>query len=277
MHVALPSGYVNPFAGGRRLLVLIRHLSFPRRQLTTGNGPLTTVNQMKPNSSLPAGAIFDMDGVLIDSNPFHLRKWIDLLNSHRIPFRPEDLPQYVLGQRNDTAFRYFFGPELTAAEIARLSDELEKKFREEFRPHARPLPGLEGLMDECHRAGIPMAVASSAMAKNVEFVVDALGFRKYFRCLVSGDEVSRAKPDPEIYLKVAEKIGLDPAGCVAFEDSFVGVASAKRAGMKCVAIASTFPRDQLERAADLAVPSFESLTLERLRRLFAGTGRAPKK
>ncbi len=232
---------------------------------------------MLSNSLFPKAVIFDMDGVLIDSNPFHLRKWIDLLNSHRIPFRPEDLPQYVLGQRNDTAFRYFFGPELTAAEIARLSDELEKKFREEFRPHARPLPGLEGLMDECHRAGIPMAVASSAMAKNVEFVVDALGFRKYFRCLVSGDEVSRPKPDPEIYLKVAEKIGLDPAGCVAFEDSFVGVESAKRAGMKCVAIASTFPRDQLERAADLAVPSFESLTLDRLRRLFAGTGRAPGK
>ena len=232
---------------------------------------------MLSNSLFPKAVIFDMDGVLIDSNPFHLRKWIDLLNSHRIPFRPEDLPQYVLGQRNDTAFRYFFGPELTAAEIARLSDELEKKFREEFRPHARPLPGLERLMDECHRAGIPMAVASSAMAKNVEFVVDALGFRKYFRCLVSGDEVSRPKPDPEIYLKVAGKIGLHPAGCVAFEDSFVGVESAKRAGMKCVAIASTFPRDQLERAADLAVPSFESLTLDRLRRLFARTGRGPGK
>src|SRR2546422_1028511 len=146
---------------------------------------------MPSNSSFPKAVIFDMDGVLIDSNPFHLRKWIDLLNSHRIPFRPEDLPQYVLGQRNDTAFRYFFGP--------------------------------------------------------------------------------------EVYVKVAEKIGLDPAGCVAFEDSFVGVESAKRAGMKCVAIASTFPRDQLERAADLAVPSFESLTLDRLRRLFAGTGRAPEK
>lgn len=225
---------------------------------------------MNSHSSLPAAVIFDMDGVLVDSNPFHLQKWVDLLNQHRIAFNPEDLPKQVLGQRNDTAFRFFWGRQLGEKEILRLSEELEERFRKDFRPHAKPLAGLEALMVDCCRAGIPMAVASSATSKNVEFIVDALGFRPYFRCWVTGDEVSHPKPDPEIYLKTAEKLGFEPASCVAFEDSFVGVESAHRAGIKCVAIASTFPLEELreQTRADLTVRRFEEVTLEGLRQLF---------
>lgn len=209
-----------------------------------------------------------MDGVLVDSNPYHLEKWVDLLNDHGIRFDPEELRKQTLGHRNDTAFRYFFGARLRDGDIQRLSEKLEEKFRKVFGPHVKPLPGLESLIAECRRAGVPMAVASSAMAKNVEFIVDRLGFRPYFRCLVSGDEVARPKPAPEIYLKTARKLGIEPSGCVAFEDSVVGVESAKRAGMKCVAIGSTFPLDELRNRADLAVKSFEEVTLEKLRQLF---------
>jgi HAD superfamily hydrolase (TIGR01509 family) len=213
-----------------------------------------------------------MDGVLVDSNPFHLQKWIDLLNEHGIPYDPAALPIQILGSRNDTAFRLFFGPGLTREESRQLSEELEARFRRDFKPHARPLPGLESLIAGAHGAGIPMAVASSAMTKNVTFVVDALGFRPYFRALVTGDEVSHPKPDPEIYLKAAAKLGREPALSVAFEDSFVGIESAKRAGMKCVGIASTFLAEELRRQtpADLVVASFEELDLERLGRLFQG-------
>ncbi len=223
---------------------------------------------MPSNSSFPKAAIFDMDGVLVDSNPFHLQKWIELLDRHGIAYERDELPRLILGKRNDTAFRHFFGPSLNKEDSRRLSEELEERFRSAFAPHAKPLPGLSALVTECHAAGIPMAVASSAMAKNVEFIVEKLGLGPYFRCLVSGDEVSRPKPDPEIYLTTTRKLGFEPAACVAFEDSFVGVESAKRAGMKCVAIASTFPLEELKPPADLAVPSFEGLTLARLRRLF---------
>lgn len=228
---------------------------------------------MTGNSSLPAGVVFDMDGVLIDSNPFHVRKWVEMLKEHGVPYDPRDLSTQVIGQRNDTAFRYFFGPQLSEADIEHLSEELEARFRAAFRPE--PLRGLETLVRACHAARVPMAVASSAMTKNIEFVVDRLGLRRYFRYLVSGDEVSRPKPDPEIYLKTARKMGLDPIGCVAFEDSFVGLESARGAGMKCVAIASTFPIEELKSRADLAVESFEDLSLERLRQLFVvGSERA---
>jgi beta-phosphoglucomutase family hydrolase len=217
----------------------------------------------------PAAAIFDMDGVLIDSNPFHLAKWIDLLNKHHITFDRKKLPQQLFGMRNDTALRYFFG-KLSRKEGRLLSEDLEATFRKAFKPHARPLPGLTSLIKQLRRAEIPMAVASSAMAKNIEFVVDALKLRRYFDCLVSGDHVSEPKPDPEIYLEAARKLRLRPEDCVAFEDSFVGIEAAKNAGMKCVGIGSTFPLHELRRRtrADLVVGGFEQLSLGRLRKLF---------
>jgi beta-phosphoglucomutase len=226
---------------------------------------------MTSSNNLPGAVIFDMDGVLVESNSFHIQKWVDFLDEQGIRYDPEELPKQVLGLRNDHVFRFFFGPEMKKEEIAQLNEEIETRFRSAFRAHAKPLPGLESLIRQCHLAGILMAVASSAMAKNVEFVVDALGFNAYFRFLVSGDEVQHPKPHPEIYLRTAEKLGLPPAACVAFEDSFVGIEAAKNAGMKCVAIASTFPDEELRAhgRADLIVPGFQGLDLDALRRLFA--------
>jgi HAD superfamily hydrolase (TIGR01509 family) len=218
----------------------------------------------------PAALIFDMDGVLVDSNPFHLEKWAALLTERGVEFDRAKLPEQILGQRNDTALRFFFGDKLSVEERLRLIEELEERFRRAFRAHARPLPGLEALIEESHRAGISMAVASSAMAKNVEFVVEALGFRKYFKALVNGDEVSKPKPDPEIYLKAARLLRADPLFSVAFEDSFIGIEAAKQAAMKCVGIASSFSAAELHSRtrADLVVQSFTELSLRRLCALF---------
>lgn len=227
---------------------------------------------MQRQTELPAAAIFDMDGVLVNSNPYHLAKWVEFLDHHKIPYEEEELPELILGKRNDTAFRHFLGPDLTPEESHRLSEEIEENFRRVFKPHARPLPGLDALIKECHAAGIPMAVASSAVRANIEFVVDALGYRSYFRTMVSGDEVTHAKPDPEIYLMAANHLGIDPADAVAFEDSYVGIGAVKNAGMKCVAIASTFPFEKLEPLADLVIPSFEDINLEKLRALFVVQG-----
>jgi len=225
---------------------------------------------MRSNSRLPAALIFDMDGVLVDSNPFHIQKWKEFLHERGIPYNVADLPKQILGIRNDTAFQRFFGSQLREVEMKKFSEDLEARFRAAFRPHARPLPGLKALMDECYAEGIPLAVASSAVTKNVDFVVDTLKLRPYFAWISTGDNVSRPKPDPEIYLKTAEKLGLAPAKCLVFEDSFVGIESAKRADMKCVAIASTFPAEELRRQtqADLVVNGFEELSLPRLRGLF---------
>lgn len=230
-----------------------------------------TVPASATNNSVPPDAvIFDMDGVLIDSNPFHLRIWGAFLRAHGVPFNPDTLGAEIFGQRDDKALRMFFGEDLSEEQSFLWSEELERNFREAFAAHARPLPGVAKLIEECHAQGIPMAVASSAMKKNVDFVVDALQLRGYFQAVVSGDEVSHPKPDPEIYLDAAAHLGVQPSRTVAFEDSPIGIEAVLRAGMKCVAIASTFPAEDLRdgTGAHAVVPSFEELNLERLRALF---------
>jgi len=228
-------------------------------------------NDANPVSDLPTAVIFDMDGVLVDSNPFHLEKWADFLTRHSVKFNADDLPNLILGQHNDTALRYFFGDGLRDEDRSRLAEELEAAFRLAFKAHAKPLIGLETFIKNLKAAAIPMAVASSAMMKNVQFVVDALGFHEYFSLCVSGDDVAHPKPDAEIYLKAAHALGFKPETCVAFEDSFVGIESAKAAGMKCVGIASTFSFAELQdqTRADLVVHTFEEVTLQKVRKLFA--------
>lgn len=228
---------------------------------------------MNPVSTRPAAVIFDMDGVLIDSNPIHLQKWSEHLKEHQIPFNPAELAERVLGWRNDFPLKYYFGDDLTDEQIVKLSEELETKFRSAFEPRARSLPGLRKLIEEIHARGVPMAVASAAMAQNVEFVVDALGLRPYFRCLVTSDDVSMAKPHPEIYLTTARKLGVEPGACVAFEDTVIGVESAKGAGMRCVAVASTLSPEELRTRtqADLIVPDFSGITLHTLQKLFGNS------
>jgi len=229
---------------------------------------------MNENPLRPAAIIFDMDGVLVDSNPFHLRKWADLFQAHGIPFKEEELPKLVLGPANEVTFRRYWHRELSPEEIAELSEELEANFRREIAPHARAFPGVGPFIEECHRQGIAMAVASAAMAKNVTFLIAALGLRDYFREVLTGDEISHPKPDPEIYLETAHKLGVNPSACLVFEDSFVGIRAAKQAGMKCIAIASTFPAADLHRetTADLVVPSFAMVSLQMVRHLFNGEG-----
>ncbi len=225
---------------------------------------------MDPNSLLPAAVIFDMDGVLVDTNPFHVQKWEALLREHGIAFDRKLLPKQVLGPGNDLTLRHFFGELITAEDRRRLSEELEARFRKAFAPHAKPLPGVERLIAECHDHGVLVALASSAMSKNVDFILDALKLRPYFHVILTCDEVAQGKPHPEIFAKTAHKLGLPPADCVVIEDSFAGIESAKRAGMKCVAVASTFPAPELRAhtQADLVIQTLEALNLQKLRELF---------
>ena len=219
---------------------------------------------------LPAAIIFDMDGVLVDSNPFHLRKWKALFRAHGISFDEQELPKMILGPSNDAILRLFLREDLTPEQLDELEEELEEDFRREIGPHAAAFPGVEHFIQECHAEGIPMAVASAGIAKNVHFLIAALGLGRYFRVVSTVEGITHPKPHPEIYLKTAAMLGVTPAACAVFEDSFVGIEAAKRAGMKCVAITSTFSAEDLRRKThpDLIVPSFEAVSLPTLYPLF---------
>lgn len=225
---------------------------------------------MTPTSFLPAAVIFDMDGVLADTNPFHVRKWEAFLTEHGFAFDRIALPKLVLGPRNEVTLRHFFGERITDDECRRFGEELEARFRKAFAPHAKALPGVEKLITECHDHRIPLALASAAISKNVMFILDALKLRKFFQVVLTADEIAQGKPDPQVFVKTAGKLGVLPADCIVIEDSFVGIEAAKRAGMKCVAVASTFPAPELREhtQADLVVETLEAINLRTLRELF---------
>ena len=218
----------------------------------------------------PGAVIFDMDGVLVNSNPFHVEKWAEFLREQGVPFHEADLPLQILGHGNHDCFRAFFGSDLPKKEMIEMEEMLEEQFRKTFGPHAKLVPGLMPLIEELRKAGVPLGVASSAVRENVEFVLETLQLESVFRGVTTGSDFPRSKPDPGIYLLAARRLGVDPSACLAFEDSFVGIEAAKRAGMKCIGLASTFPARDLRAKtdADHVIESFHDVTLADLKRLF---------
>jgi beta-phosphoglucomutase len=202
--------------------------------------------------------IFDMDGVLIDSNPWHRRVWAEFCERHGLPL-PPDRVEWMYGKRNDEIVDAWFGGQRSAAERLRLGHEKEALFRELLRGRVMDIavPGLHDLLRRYD--SYPAAVASNAEIENLEFVIQGLGLGERFGAVVSGGEVQRPKPDPEVYLVAAQRLGVGPGECLVFEDTAPGVAAARAAGMRAVGLSTTTPDLP---GAELVVEDFRSLALE---------------
>jgi beta-phosphoglucomutase len=181
--------------------------------------------------------IFDLDGVVIDSNRAHVQAW----QTYLAPFgiSADGIEARMYGKRNDEIIRDLFGENLGEAEIWAHSAAKEATFRDIVRPHFAQylVPGILSFLEK-HRH-FPMAVASNAERANVDFVLHESGAAPYFRVVLDGLQVKQPKPDPEIYLKSAEGLGMAPAHCIVFEDSALGVDAARQAGMRVVGIRTT--------------------------------------
>ena len=183
------------------------------------------------------GLVFDMDGVLIHSNPVHVRAWEIFNRRYGLQTTPSMLRQ-MYGRRNDELIREFF-PGLTAEEVDARGAAKEKLYREMVAGRIEEIlvPGLRSFL-ESHRRH-PMAVTSNAEPANLAFVLDQSGLRQYFRVVVDGHQVSHPKPDPEIYRRTAELLEIPPQDCVVFEDSLLGVRAARAAGCRVVGVLTT--------------------------------------
>ncbi len=198
--------------------------------------------------------LWDLDGVLVDTGEFHFISWQETLPQYQLPFSRE-LFERTFGMNNQGVISLLLGYPAPAEMVNEIGDRKEMVFREAVRGRARPLPGVLNLLDRFRRSGIPQAVASSAPQENVDVLVDELGIRPFFKAIVSGAD-RPGKPDPATFLRAAALIGAPPPACLVFEDAVVGVEAAHRAGMKCVAITTTHPREKL-RAADLLIDRFD--------------------
>jgi len=202
--------------------------------------------------------IFDLDGVVIDSNPTHREAWVAFNRRHGLE-TSEEMLRWADGKRNDQIVRHYFGDEIAAPEVAARGKAKERLYRElsAGRTEEMLVPGLRAFLDR-HR-DLPMAVGSNAEPENVAFVLEETGLRRYFRAVVDGHQVDHPKPHPDIYLRAAELLGAEPANCIVFEDSHSGVKAAVAAGMRVIGLSTTY--DSLPGVA-LTVDNFQSGDLE---------------
>src|SRR5208282_1279637 len=176
-----------------------------------------------------------MDGVIIDSNPWHRKAWAEYNRQFGIE-TTEAMQQRMYGKRNDDIVRDFFGAHLTDEEVHAHGAAKEQLYREMIRPVVNEVlvPGVREFLER-HRH-LPMGVATNAERANVDFVLAEAHLRHYFRVVVDGHQVPNPKPHPDIYLRAAEQLGMLPRNCIVFEDSFTGIEAARAAGMAVVGV-----------------------------------------
>lgn len=216
------------------------------------------------------GILWDVDGTLVDTAEQHFMAWQQLSAEIGRPFTRTDFAR-TFGWRNPEIIRTLYDPAADDAKCDSLALRKETLYRDMVRGGAtKLLPGVRELLEAFAAEGWPQAVGSSAPRGNLDLLLGATGTRDFFQAIVSGEDVARGKPDPEVFLKGAAGIGVDPRRCVVFEDAVAGVEAANAGGMACVAV--TFvghhPAEKLRAAgAKLVVGTLEEVTVEVVRGL----------
>jgi len=215
-------------------------------------------------------AIFDWDGVILDSSKHHEESW-ERLAKEEGKVLPKGHFLRGFGRRNVEIMRDLLRWSEDLNEIQRLSLRKEELYREVVKDWGiQSLPGVQIWLERLAQAVIPCAIGSSTEQKNVRLGLGLLGLEAYFQAAVTAEHVQRGKPAPDVFLKAAEKLGFDPSRCVVFEDAPSGVAAAKAAGMRVVGVTTTHPGGHLE-GVDCEVQRLDQLSLDELSDWFLGS------
>jgi HAD superfamily hydrolase (TIGR01509 family) len=212
--------------------------------------------------------IFDMDGTMIDSMPYHAVSWNKFFASKGLTITEAELKEKGHGTLYDIMPR-FFGENISREESYRLGMEKEIIFREMYAPFMHPVSGLEAWLQKLKEHQIKIGLGTAADYSNTDFTIDTLGLRHYFDTIVTSDLVPEGKPSPAVYLYAATQLDVNPANCLVFEDTFSGVAAAKAAGMKVGVITTMHTPDEWEeKGVDLILSHYEEANLDYLVKLF---------
>lgn len=212
------------------------------------------------------GLLFDMDGVIVDNHKFHLKSWLSFFEKYGVDMSEEEYKAKVNGRTMSAILPDILNRDMSEKEIQELGEEKEQVYRDIYRPHIKPTSGLVTFLAELSRQQIPRTVSTSAPPQNVDFTLKYTGLRSYFPTIIDATMVTHGKPNPEVYLKSAEALGLKPEQCVVFEDAILGIQAGKNAGMKVVGVATTHTKEELEAEnTDLVISDFCELSLTALR------------
>ncbi len=210
-------------------------------------------------------AIWDMDGVLVDTGQFHFQSWVEALAKRSVRLTYNQFSA-TFGMNNTSILKLWLGADTPQSEIDRVGDDKEVIFRQLVAAEGiQPLPGVRSLLEGLQQAGFRLAVASSAPQANIDVLLETTRMRPFFDAVVSASRLP-GKPDPAVYLEAAARLAVAPARCVVVEDAVAGVEGARRAGMRCIAVTTTNSPASLA-AADLVVDSLENVSAETFARL----------
>jgi len=210
--------------------------------------------------------LWDMDGVIADTADYHYSAWRDVFKERGVEFSKADFMRHF-GQRHDTIIEFGMGDKLSQEEVDAISKKKQALYRQRVSQNIVPLPGAIELIKSLNKHGIKTAIASSAVSKNIDVILQGLGIENSFQAIAFGTEVAEGKPSPQIFQLAAKKLGVKSGNCVVIEDAIAGVAAAKRAGMKCVAVTNSHPGTSLKNA-DLIVDTLEKVDISVLSGLF---------
>ena len=199
--------------------------------------------------------LWDMDGTLIDSENLHWIAWRNTLANEDI-FITHAQFLSSFGQRNDSILPQWLGADATPERMEKIANAKEELYRRRVRRNGiSPLPGVADWLHRLHQEGWLQAIASAAPRANIDAVLEALSAAHIFQAIVSAEDVHRGKPDPEVYLTAAARVGVPPERCIVVEDAVAGVEGARRGGMKSIGVS----RDGKRLPADIVVQSLDLL------------------
>ena len=211
--------------------------------------------------SVAKAALFDMDGVLIDSLALHREAFERYFEPKGVGIERERFDKELFGHQGPEILRLLLGDDIPLAQRQRISKEIDGIFQGLVQEKVRPVRGVRDFIRMLHRKAVPFALGTSGSRSNVEAVLAKLGLNGKFRVLITENDVLRGKPDPMVYLTAADRLGIPVSDCVVFEDTPVGISAAKNAGARCIALTTTTSRDRLT-SADVVIPDFRELTWE---------------
>ena len=213
------------------------------------------------------GFIFDMDGVVIDSNPYHKIAWEKFLNGQGISFDDQLFDNVLSGRTGPTSLRLIFGEDLSQEKLDLYLEEVDSNYQNILRQteDVRPIAGVHAFLDQLTHNGYRLALATSAPVLNIELGLEKLKLENTFEHIVGKVDVSHGKPHPEVYLTSLSLLGIAAENCIVFEDSKAGIQSARSAGIQVVGIASGHSREELlDEGVSMVVDDFTGLSPDKV-------------
>ena len=211
--------------------------------------------------------IFDMDGVICHTNPYHSLAFRDFFSARNLAPTDEEFAQHMFGKSNSYILSHFLKRPVTGEELLQMEEEKEGLFRKLYAPHIEPIKGIVEFMLDLNRNGVKLGVATSAPRANLDLILGKVHIRELMGSILASQDVKKHKPDPEVYLTSAINLGVSPEQCIVFEDSFSGISAALNAGMKVVGVLSSHTREELP-PCSLYINDYTELSYHHIKQLF---------